>query len=232
MLKNRELSCPWRAGGSLLIERMCSLILSLEMRVPSIDIYHRIRNPSMDEKVELQYRLRWLPQGSISKVSQSMVDALLELYPIVREKASAQGQRPLYSTCEGKEYRWIPMENPGTSKRGGSTTRNPVRLKQELPSDLLAPSCFNGRSRGLQRDIRAKKGLQPQGVASVPDNCSSSSNFVIGRKARKPKAMIYTCFLPKVDVEKRALMQRDALIMNILTIKIAVNPVFMKEQNN
>ncbi|GJR49820.1 hypothetical protein Tco_1400341 [Tanacetum coccineum] len=38
------------------------------MRVPSIDIYHRIRNPSMDEKVELQYRLRWLSQGSISKV--------------------------------------------------------------------------------------------------------------------------------------------------------------------
>ncbi|KAI3666366.1 hypothetical protein L1987_89128 [Smallanthus sonchifolius] len=49
------------------------LILSLEMRVPSIDIYHRIRNPSMDEKVELQYRLRWLSQGSISKVPQSMV---------------------------------------------------------------------------------------------------------------------------------------------------------------
>ncbi|GJY53248.1 hypothetical protein Tco_0444912 [Tanacetum coccineum] len=58
------------------------LILSLEMRVPSIDIYHRIRNPSMDEKVELQYRLRWLSQGSISKVPQSMVDASLELYPI------------------------------------------------------------------------------------------------------------------------------------------------------
>lgn len=52
------------------------------MRVPSIDIYHRIRNPSMDEKVELQYRLRWLSQGSISKVPQSMVDASLELYPI------------------------------------------------------------------------------------------------------------------------------------------------------
>nr|YP_010352646.1 hypothetical protein LK193_mgp38 [Bidens tripartita]UIR99001.1 hypothetical protein [Bidens tripartita] len=61
---------------------LCSLILSLEMRVPSIDIYHRIRNPSMDEKVELQYRLRWLSQGSISKVPQSMVDASLELYPI------------------------------------------------------------------------------------------------------------------------------------------------------
>nr|GEZ12611.1 hypothetical protein [Tanacetum cinerariifolium] len=74
--------------------------------------------------------------------------------------------------------------------------------------DLLAPSCFNGRSRGLQRDIRAKKkGLQPQGVASVPDNRSSSSNSVLGRKARKPKAMIYTCSLPEVDVEKRALMQ-------------------------
>ncbi|KAI3729607.1 hypothetical protein L6452_18268 [Arctium lappa] len=52
------------------------------MRVPSIDIYHRIRNPSMDEKFELQYRLRWLSQGSISKVPQSMVDASLELYPI------------------------------------------------------------------------------------------------------------------------------------------------------
>ncbi|KAI3776175.1 hypothetical protein L1987_45946 [Smallanthus sonchifolius] len=52
------------------------------MRVPSIDIYHRIRNPSMDEKVELQYRLCWLSQGSISKVPQSMVDASLELYPI------------------------------------------------------------------------------------------------------------------------------------------------------
>ncbi|KAI3664544.1 hypothetical protein L1987_89696 [Smallanthus sonchifolius] len=39
--------------------------------------------------------------------------------------------------------------------------------------DLLAPSCFNGRGRGLKRDIRAKKkGLQPQGVASVPDNRS------------------------------------------------------------
>ncbi|KAI3776051.1 hypothetical protein L1987_45811 [Smallanthus sonchifolius] len=50
--------------------------------VPSIDIYHRIRNPSMDEKVELHYRLRWLSQGSISKVPQSMVDASLELYPI------------------------------------------------------------------------------------------------------------------------------------------------------
>ncbi|GKA62695.1 hypothetical protein Tco_0762214 [Tanacetum coccineum] len=76
------------------------------------------------------------------------------------------------------------------------------------PGDLLAPSCFNGRSRGLQRDIRAKKkGLQPQGVASVPDNRSSSSNSVLGRKARKPKAMIYTCSLPEVDVEKRALMQ-------------------------
>lgn len=61
---------------------LCSLILSLEMRVPSIDIYHRIRNPSMDEKVELQYRLRWLSQGSISKVPQSMVDTSLELYPI------------------------------------------------------------------------------------------------------------------------------------------------------
>lgn len=36
----------------------------------------------MDEKVELQYRLRWLSQGSISKVPQSMVDASLELYPI------------------------------------------------------------------------------------------------------------------------------------------------------
>nr|GEZ37370.1 peptidase S10, serine carboxypeptidase, alpha/beta hydrolase fold protein [Tanacetum cinerariifolium] len=59
-----------------------SLILSLEIRVPSIDIYHRIRNPSMDEKVELKYRLRWLSQGSISKVPQSMVDASLELYPI------------------------------------------------------------------------------------------------------------------------------------------------------
>lgn len=55
---------------------LCSLILSLEMRVPSIDIYHRIRNPSMDEKVELQYRLRWLSQGSISKVPQSMVDSI------------------------------------------------------------------------------------------------------------------------------------------------------------
>ncbi|GJW40761.1 hypothetical protein Tco_0066606 [Tanacetum coccineum] len=76
------------------------------------------------------------------------------------------------------------------------------------PGDLLAPSCFNGRSRGLQRDIRAKKkGLQPQGVASVPDNRSSSSNSVLGRKARKPKAMIYTCSLPEVDMEKRALMQ-------------------------
>ncbi|KAI3664455.1 hypothetical protein L1987_88571 [Smallanthus sonchifolius] len=41
------------------------------------------------------------------------------------------------------------------------------------PGDLLAPSCFNGRGRGLKRDIRAKKkGLQPQGVASVPDNRS------------------------------------------------------------
>ncbi|GKC51009.1 hypothetical protein Tco_1073754 [Tanacetum coccineum] len=30
------------------------------------------------------------------------------------------------------------------------------------PGDLLAPNCFNGRSMGLQRDIRArKKGLQP-----------------------------------------------------------------------
>ncbi|GKC58352.1 hypothetical protein Tco_1085950 [Tanacetum coccineum] len=59
--------------------------------------------------------------------------------------------------------------------------------------DLLAPSCFNGRSRGLQRDIHAKKkGQQPQGVASVPDNCSCSSNSVLRRKARKPKAMIYT----------------------------------------
>ncbi|GJY68401.1 hypothetical protein Tco_0471383 [Tanacetum coccineum] len=58
------------------------MILSLEMRVPSIDIYHRIRNPSMDEKVELQYKLRWLSQGSILKVPQSMVDASLELYPI------------------------------------------------------------------------------------------------------------------------------------------------------
>nr|GEX84064.1 putative xyloglucan endotransglucosylase/hydrolase protein 25 [Tanacetum cinerariifolium] len=81
-----------------------------------------------------------------------------------------------------------------------------LNLKEE--GDLLAPSCFNGRSRGLQRDIRAKKkGLQPQGVASVPDNRSSSSNSVLGRKARKPKAMIYTCSLPEVDVEKRALMQ-------------------------
>nr|GEX47380.1 hypothetical protein CTI12_AA234130 [Tanacetum cinerariifolium] len=76
------------------------------------------------------------------------------------------------------------------------------------PGDLEAPSCFNGRSRGLQRDIHAKKkGLQPQGVASVLDNCSSLSNYVLGRKARKPKAMIYTCFLPEVDVEKQALMQ-------------------------
>ncbi|KAJ7941004.1 hypothetical protein O6P43_035946, partial [Quillaja saponaria] len=33
---------------------LCSLILSLEMRVPSIDIYHRIWNPPMDEKVELK----------------------------------------------------------------------------------------------------------------------------------------------------------------------------------
>ena len=33
---------------------LCSLILSLEMRLPSIDIYHRIWNPPMDEKVELQ----------------------------------------------------------------------------------------------------------------------------------------------------------------------------------
>nr|GEU35255.1 NADH dehydrogenase subunit 6, mitochondrial [Tanacetum cinerariifolium] len=42
--------------------------------------------------------------------------------------------------------------------------------------DLVASSCFNGRSRGLQRDIHAKKkGLQPQGVASVPDNRSSST---------------------------------------------------------
>ncbi|GJR89253.1 hypothetical protein Tco_0213264 [Tanacetum coccineum] len=63
--------------------RHCTvLILSLEMRVPSIDIYHRIRNPSMDEKVELQYRLHWLTQRSISKVPQSMVDASLELYHI------------------------------------------------------------------------------------------------------------------------------------------------------
>ncbi|GJU83888.1 superoxide dismutase [Cu-Zn] [Tanacetum coccineum] len=76
------------------------------------------------------------------------------------------------------------------------------------PTSLYPKSCFNGRSRGLQRDIRAKKkGLQPQGVASVPDNRSSSSNSVLGRKARKPKAMIYTCSLPEVDVEKRALMQ-------------------------
>lgn len=30
----------------------------------------------------LSYRLRWLSQGSISKVPQSMVDASLELYPI------------------------------------------------------------------------------------------------------------------------------------------------------
>nr|GEU66014.1 NADH dehydrogenase subunit 6, mitochondrial [Tanacetum cinerariifolium] len=67
---------------------------------------------------------------------------------------------------------------------------------------------LNSMSRGLQRDIRAKKkGLQPQGVASVPDNRSSSSNFVLRRKVQKPKAMIYTCSLPKVDVEKRALMQ-------------------------
>ncbi|GJY48772.1 hypothetical protein Tco_0438728 [Tanacetum coccineum] len=58
------------------------MILSLEMRVPSIDIYHRTRNPSMDEKVELQYKLRWFSQGSILKVPQSMVDASLELYPI------------------------------------------------------------------------------------------------------------------------------------------------------
>nr|GEU68359.1 hypothetical protein [Tanacetum cinerariifolium] len=36
----------------------------------------------MDEKVELQYRLRWLSQGSISNVPQSMVDASLELYPV------------------------------------------------------------------------------------------------------------------------------------------------------
>lgn len=36
----------------------------------------------MDEKVECKYRLRWLSQGSISKVPQSMVDASLELYPI------------------------------------------------------------------------------------------------------------------------------------------------------
>ncbi|KAI3664379.1 hypothetical protein L1987_89876 [Smallanthus sonchifolius] len=45
------------------------------------------------------------------------------------------------------------------------------------PGDLLAPSCFNGRGRGLKRDIRAKKkGLQPQGVASVPDNRSIRGN--------------------------------------------------------
>ncbi|KAD4585496.1 hypothetical protein E3N88_23097 [Mikania micrantha] len=38
-------------------------------------------------------------------------------------------------------------------------------------------------SRGLKRDIRAKKkGLQPQGVASVPDNCSSSSKGFCPRK--------------------------------------------------
>ncbi|KAI3729087.1 hypothetical protein L6452_17735 [Arctium lappa] len=68
-----------RLSTQLFLER---LILSLKTRVPSIDIYHRIRNPSMDEKVELQYRLRWFSQGSISKVPQSMVDASLELYPI------------------------------------------------------------------------------------------------------------------------------------------------------
>ncbi|GKA80705.1 hypothetical protein Tco_0787397 [Tanacetum coccineum] len=44
--------------------------------------------------------------------------------------------------------------------------------ESHLPDvDLLAPSCFNGRSRGLWRDIHAKKkGLQPQGVALVLDN--------------------------------------------------------------
>ncbi|GJS11289.1 hypothetical protein Tco_0368085 [Tanacetum coccineum] len=177
---------------------MCSLILSLEMRVPSIDIYHRIRNPSMDEKVELQHRLRWLSQGSISKVSQSMVDASLELYPIV-------SLTPRYSPSSTLPACPVP-----------TCFINRNRYWQ----DLLAPSCFNGRSRGLQRDIRAKKkGLQPQGVASIPENHSSSSNSILGRKARKPKAMIYSCFLPEVDVEKRALMQRDTLIMLLLKRK-------------
>lgn len=35
----------------------------------------------MDEKVELQYRLRWLSQGSISKVELPAAPSL-ELYPI------------------------------------------------------------------------------------------------------------------------------------------------------
>nr|GEU51003.1 ATP synthase subunit alpha, mitochondrial [Tanacetum cinerariifolium] len=86
--------------------------------------------------------------------------------------------------------------------------------------DLLAPSCFNSRSRGLQRDIRAKKnGLQPQGVALVPDNRSSSSNSIQGRKAQNPKVMIYTYSLPEVDVEKQALMQgKERLEANSFTV--------------
>ncbi|KAI3814384.1 hypothetical protein L1987_19138 [Smallanthus sonchifolius] len=63
------------------------------------------------------------------------------------------------------------------------------KLKNEA-HDLLAPSCFNGRGMGLKRDIRAKK------------------------KARKPKAMIYTCSLPEVDVERRALMQGKEVLFD------------------
>nr|GEV22489.1 proteasome subunit alpha type-1 [Tanacetum cinerariifolium] len=52
--------------------------------------------------------------------------------------------------------------------------------ESHLPDVVLGA----GMSKGLQRDIRAKKnGLQSQGVASVPDNYSSSSNSVLGRKA-------------------------------------------------
>lgn len=33
---------------------LCCLILFQEIRVPSIDIYHRIWNPLMEDKIELQ----------------------------------------------------------------------------------------------------------------------------------------------------------------------------------
>ncbi|GJZ81179.1 hypothetical protein Tco_0646173 [Tanacetum coccineum] len=46
--------------------------------------------------------------------------------------------------------------------------------------------------------------------------------LVLGRKARKPKAMIYTCSLPEVDMEKRALMQGK---------EINNSPIFVRYPN-